>query len=193
MYLSSDFGISSGQRASFSSDNLGWPDFRFFRASGNGNWEASVKLDVGMLEYQLAFVQSMEDLQTVSLELIYSYNFPDAFSLGNVSHFSFDFENIEGVGELLVAKREPGSGEYISVTEPIQVSQPGMFLVPVTQSDLDTVNLLRFTMIPKTSEFSFSLNEIAVIPEPTTWSLLLLGGAPWAWRRVKQLANRKSE
>ncbi len=191
MYLSSDFGNSSGQRASYSSDNLGWPDFRFFRATGDGDWVASVRLDVGMLEYQLASVQNMEALQSVSLELMYSYNFPDAFSLGNVTFFSFGFENVEGIGELITEKREPGSGDYISITNPIQFSQPGTLLLPVTQSDLSGINLLRFTVTPKTSEFSFRLDEISVIPEPTIWSLLLLGGSPWVWRRVKTLASRK--
>lgn len=133
----------------------------------------------------------MEDLQAVSLELIYSYHFPDAFNLGNVSHFSFGFENVEGIGELITEKREPGSGDYISITHPIQFSQPGTLLLPVTQSDLSGINLLRFTVTPKTSEFSFRLDEISVIPEPTTWSLLLLGGAPWVWRRFRATESRK--
>lgn len=97
-------------------------------------------------------------------------------SLLGSSGFEFDFRNVQGAGFLLI---EVG-GETVKTSSSLRVPLigPGTLRVPLdmvnlgTGGSLDAFSALHFDFHAQTTEFSFTLDQIRVVPEPSVLLLL---------------------
>jgi len=112
----------------------------------------------------------------LDLRLAYSQGGP--FSIVGYSAFEFDFSAVTGAGFLII---ELGSATavYGPTTNRINLGGPGVVTVPFSQlnfgtnGSINSFNSLHFTFEAATEEFSISMNEIRVVPEPSVIALVM--------------------
>ena len=123
----------------------------------------------------------------MSLSLVYGG--PDLHSIAGCTEFILGFSELSGVGTLYIELG--GSNGFTGVLR-VDLTGPGELHYPVTGvyegagHTLDSFNVLTFKFESRSSQFSFTLDEIRLIPEPSASVLALAAGAGLlAWRRRK--------
>lgn len=106
------------------------------------------------------------------LSLRMSYRYGGPFSLLGYSAFEFDISALSGSGSLIV---ELGSqSTYRPTANRIALTGPGTVSVPFSElnfgsnGSIESFSALHFTVEAETEEFSMTLDEIRVVPEPST-------------------------
>ena len=112
------------------------------------------------------------------------------FSVSGASGFEVDFPLVQGSGFLLIElgiKSNPFGPDKVR----IPVNQPGTIFVPIESVNIgapwtaESFLSSRFVFEAKSAEFSFILDEIRIVPEPTTGILLLTAGIWYLSRRKR--------
>jgi hypothetical protein len=121
---------------------------------------------------------SSNTLRPLDLRMSYSQGGP--FSILGYSAFELDFSSVTGAGFLIIELGSEtaiyGPSAYrISINNPGTVSVPFSNLNFGTNGSINSFNALHFTFEAATEQFSMSLNEIRVVPEPSSFLLFLVG------------------
>jgi len=125
----------------------------------------------------------------LNLDLIYAGGGP--YNISGCTDFILGFSELSGVGSLYV---ELGASSEIAGIHRVDLTGPGDVFFPVTDVringglGLDSFNVLRFIFEARSTEFSFTLDEIRLVPEPSAALLAVAAGAGLLARR-----RRKSE
>ena len=96
----------------------------------------------------------------------------------------FDFTSVTGTALLDVQV----NNQNVDAMIPVTFDSSGQLLYPLSNiaaNDLSSISDISFKVTPQSDTFSFSLNEVSVVPEPSTLVLFLLGGAGVFWLRRK--------
>ena len=127
----------------------------------------------------------------LSLNLRYTDGGP--FSLLGQSEFVLDFSSLTGTGSLIVElgrSNTPGPS-----TLRVDLNSAGEVVVPFSQWNIESgetisdFSALHFTFEAVSEQFSFTLNEINAVPEPSGVLLLSLGGLVSVTRRKRTVTS----
>lgn len=113
----------------------------------------------------------------LNLRLGYRMISPLPFSFSGYSALEFDFSAMSGTGHLIV---ELGSGSdiYGPETHRILLNEPGTVLVPFDQlnfgagGSVDSFLFMHFAFEAASEQFSFTLDEVRAVPEPSSAALM---------------------
>jgi hypothetical protein len=159
------------------------------------NWTASLAPETGGIDYSVIIDPPQASPRTF-LGIRY-INDEGPFDFSGFDSFEIKYTNYSGKGELLGFL---GSFPTFGVEFSKPFDESGSISIPISQlgtpEQIRSSQQLEFRFIVSqdrfgVSEFGINIQEISIVPEPTTWSLLLLGGAPWVWRRFRAMASRK--
>jgi len=120
----------------------------------------------------------------LSLQLVYGGGGP--YDISDESYFILGFSQLSGVGSLYV---EVGSSSEPEGLLRLDLTAAGDLWYPVSgvrENSIHTVNsfnVLRFIFEARSPEFSFTLDEIRLVPEPSAALLGLAAGAGLLTRR----------
>lgn len=148
---------------------------------GLGDWSAVSTLGSGFVDYD---VQSILPAgRPFGLFLSYTRS-SGSFSLLGYDAFLLDFSAVSGSGmlEIFVDSSDTNSVVQIPITSAgvLEYSFDNM-----AAGSLGNISSLTINIVPDSSPFSFRLNEVSIIPEPSTLFLILLGGLG-VFRRGRQ-------
>jgi hypothetical protein len=120
----------------------------------------------------------------LAIELIYSGGGP--YNISSCTSFILGFSEMSGVGSLYV---EVGSSDGLTGEHRVDLTGQGdvNFSVPNVKPNnihsVDSFDILRFVFEARSTDFSFTLNEIRLVPEPSGTLLLAAGFGLFAQRR----------
>ncbi|MGJ8695688.1 MAG: hypothetical protein ACSHYF_05175 [Verrucomicrobiaceae bacterium] len=103
--------------------------------------------------------------------VVMGYNGGGPLSLLGYTGFEFDFVNLTGEGTLVTGL---GFSGVISDSRPRTIIEEGTLFVPLENAifghndSLDSFGFIGFTFEARTEQFSFELEEIRIIPEPSS-------------------------
>ncbi len=123
----------------------------------------------------------------LSLQLVYAGGGP--YNITGCTDFILGFSQLSGVGSLYV---QLGSAEGTAGIHRVDLTAPGdvLFSVPDVKlspgQPLDGFDVLRFVFEARSTEFSFTLDEIRLVPEPSGALLALVAGAGLLARRRRR-------
>jgi PEP-CTERM motif len=109
----------------------------------------------------------------LGLDLIYWGSGPH--DITSYTGFMLGFTELSGSGTLYV---EVGGEEGFGIVNRLEIPGAGDFFYPLsrvyenTGASLDSFRVLKFTFEARTTEFSFTLDEIRLVPEPGSAALL---------------------
>ncbi len=159
------------------------------------NWNASLVPSVSGISYSVSIDPPQTSPRTY-LGIRYIKE-TGLFDFNNNDYFEIRYDNLVGQGSLYgFLELTPVFNNQFS--KPLDGS--GLATFPISQlgtpDQLNNSQQLEFRFIVSqdrfgVSEFGINIQEISIVPEPTTWSLLLLGGSPWVWRCFGSMASRK--
>jgi hypothetical protein len=162
---------------------------RYVAFSGNGTETTVMSSILSPSSETLEFSSngaSMSIIFPLSLSLIYSGG--DPHSISNDGEFILGFSELSGVGTLYI---ELGGSLGLEGVTRVDLIGPGELCYPVSSvyagagHSLDAFNVLTFRFEARSPEFSFTLDEIRLIPEPSTSLLALAGAAGLLTRRLR--------
>lgn len=151
---------------------------RFAVGSGASVWSASVSSVTGLFSYSV-------DLRSVSPTSSFglSYSRPiGTFSLLSYDAFRLTVVDVVGSGRLhVIFAGVPEDGA------PLPIDGPGEYAYPFSNigigPPLDQLSSVTFWLFPESTDFSITIDQIAVVPEPGAEILALLGLAAFSVRR----------
>ena len=155
-------------------------DTRIVDGFGVGTWSVSLASSSGSLNYSVTEILSGQG--TTRFGMNFRYERAGAIDLLGYSAFSLDFTNVTGTALLEVFVNNQNAGAMIPVT----LDSSGQLVYPfanLAANDLSAIADISFRVIPQSDTFSFALNEVAVVPEPSALILCLFGAAGVFWRR----------
>ncbi len=153
-------------------------DHRFGLGAGVKDWGAILNTTDGNLSYSVNLRGAPNGDNWFGLSYTSSQGL---FSLAGVDGFSVNITNMVGEGELLVFF---GSNPEDSVSVPTVTGQLRYPLSNITTyGSLDDLYRLEFRFIAKTADFSITLDEITLVPEPSTVALAGIAAAGLLRRR----------
>ncbi len=124
-------------------------------------------------------IDGQSNLASRPLDLRLQYSGGGPFSLLGYNAFEFDFSNLAGSGFLIAELGGGSTAVYGPSTNRISLSSSGVTTVPFsalnfgTTGSIDSFTSLHFTFEADTEQFSMTLNEIRVVPEPSVIALLM--------------------
>lgn len=145
---------------------------------GIGTWNVSLAPSSGVLDYSVTDIIAGQGTSRFGMSIRYSGTGTVGF-LG-YDAFRFDFTSVTGAALLQVYVNNQNGGAMI----PLTLDSSGPLLYPfsnIAANDLSSISDIIFRVIPQSDTFSFSLNEVSVVPEPSALFLFLLGGAGIFW------------
>ncbi len=155
-------------------------DRRRVYGSSLGTWSVSLSPSSGSLNYSITDIPSGQSAR-LGMSIRYSGNTVD---LLGYDAFLFDFTSVTGTALLDVQL----NNQNVDAMIPVTFDSSGQLFYPLSNiaaNDLSSISDIIFRVIPQSDTFSFSLNEVSVVPEPSALVLFLLGGAGIFWLRRK--------
>jgi hypothetical protein len=128
----------------------------------------------------LSFVVEGQPITTNRLDLRIHYSQGGPFSILGYNAFEFDFSALTGTGALIVELGR-GSAIYGPETHRIPLESPGLVSVPFSElnygagGSVEQFFAIHFVFEANTDQFSFTLDEIRLVPEPGSFQLAVLG------------------
>lgn len=142
---------------------------RTIAGDGLPNW--TVTLSQGLLNFNVNQVDASRG--RTHLDLIYSLS-SGTFSLTSYDAFAVDLFNVVGIGELVLSVNR-GAGDDIR----IPINGSGTLISPFsnvrTSQSLDSLTVISFGFSSISDDFSLSIDNVRVIPEPSSFLLLFIG------------------
>ncbi|HWB07281.1 MAG TPA: PEP-CTERM sorting domain-containing protein [Verrucomicrobiales bacterium] len=117
------------------------------------------------------------------------YSAGGPYSISGCTNFILGFSELSGVGTLYV---EFGSSDGFTDEHRVDLTGPGEVFYSVADAKpnsvhtMDAFNVLRFVFEARSTNFSFTLDEIRLVPEPGAGMLLLSAGVLSLRRRKRQ-------
>ncbi|MDB6072324.1 MAG: hypothetical protein JWL81_3495 [Verrucomicrobiales bacterium] len=157
----------------------GFLDDRLARGAGVKDWSATLNITTNQLLYSVNLRGVPDGANWFGLAY---RSVSGPFSLLGFDSVSLKIDNVVGTGDLLVFVGEtPGASLLIPITGSGVLNYPISNIV--TGYPLDAVPQLQFRFIAKTADFSISLDEITLVPEPSTVALAGIAAAGLLRRR----------
>ena len=149
-----------------------------------GEAYASLSPPSGTLNYTVALRGSPPQSYGIFFNLNYSNSDGSNFSLLGFDSIVVNISGLVGAGEFRAFRN---SSPNTSILVPITAT--GDLVYPLSNisggMDLDSYGTLSFQFFPRSNDFSITLDEITLVPEPS--AILLLGwGGIWMMRRRRQ-------
>ena len=136
----------------------------------NWDWRADLNPPPG------SFFFNADRLQTGGrvLRLSLNYDSTSSFSLSGYRAFELDLRAVTGKGlmEIIIASSDASQRIQVSIDSPGTVSYP---FENLAASSLESLNRLSVHFFPEADDFSFTLDEIRVVPEPSGSLMVVLG------------------
>jgi hypothetical protein len=181
-----DFLLQNGGDDFWDSDdtriNSPFTERRRVYGGGLGTWSISLEPSSGMLDYSVTEILAGQGTSRFGMTIRYSGTGTVGFL--EYDAFQFDFTSVTGTALLQVEVNNQNFDEMIPVT----IDSSGELLYPfsnIAANDVSSISDIFFRVTPQSDTFSFSLNEVSVVPEPSALVLFLLGGAGVFWLRRK--------
>lgn len=124
-------------------------------------------------------IDGQSTLASRPLDLRLQYSGGGPFSLLGYNAFEFDFSNLSGSGFLIVELGGGSTAVYGPSTNRISLNTSGVTTVPFsalnfgTSGSIASFTSLHFTFEADTEQFSMTLNDIRVVPEPSVIALAM--------------------
>jgi hypothetical protein len=134
-------------------------------ARGPGRWTATLNPSDGFLRYEV--VTTLESPVGSLLYLTYYPAAGETINLLGQDTFLLTFSGLTGQGDL-----QFGAGVRLPLTASGEVLYPFSYLT--ASLDLSALPALQFEFYPTSADFSFTLNEISVIPEPSAMMFIAI-------------------
>ena len=178
------FTISSPGNSNPSDETVNLPlaQHRSAALSSNGTngtvMSGALNSSTGKLNF-LTSGTSISSIFPLSLQLVYAATLSTQ-SIAGCTDFILGFSELSGVGTLYV---EMGSSNGPSGTYRMDLTGPGNVFFPVSGvrlnpgHTLDAFTVLRFVFEARSPQFSFTLDEIRLVPEPSASVLALAAAA----------------
>jgi hypothetical protein len=148
-------------------------DTRRVEGLGLGDWSAVLTLGSGFIEYDVQEI--IPAGRPFGLFLSYTRN-ASSFSLLGFDAFLLDFSAVSGNGMLEIYL---DSSETNSVVK-VPITSAGVLEYSfdnLAAGSLENIDRMTISISPDSSPFSFRLNEVSVVPEPSALILTLFGVA----------------
>jgi|GEM_PF-1693881 len=149
--------------------------------SGLGDWSAVLTLGSGFVEYNVREI--IPAGRPFALFLSYSRS-EGRFSLLGSDSFLLDFSAVSGSGILEIFLDSSDTNSVVQVP----INSAGVLeysFANMAAGSLENINSVTISITPDASPFSFQLNEVALVPEPSALLLTLLG-AVGVFRRKRK-------
>lgn len=175
------FEIGTGNPQSHSRDPItsDLVDQRWVVGDGLRPWRASVDVVAGVFTYSVDLMDGVTPFNNIVLE--YS-GFTGSSRLLGYDAFRLTVLGVVGSAQLYAALGGTPGPEFS-----LLIDRPGEYVYPFSGIEghppLDQVGLVSFWFYPETTDFSVTIDEIAVVPEPGAEVLALLGLVGFALRR----------
>jgi len=124
----------------------------------------------------------------LAIQLIYSSGGP--YDITSYSGFILGFSQLSGMGNLYmeVGSSDGTVGEHrLRLTGPGDVFYSVADIKPNSIHTVDSFNILRFIFEAQSPQFSFTLDEIRLVPEPSKTGLVLCAGGLLLSRRSRMV------
>jgi hypothetical protein len=151
---------------------------RFVKGTGEDFWHVSMPSGSGELTYSTNASGGL-----AGFDVLTRYRFrSEHYDILTYDAFVLDFTRVSGRGtlEILVESQDVA----------VSVEAPGLLRVSLEMfenpGEFNDVGYVIFTFRPVTPEFSFTLAEISLVPEPSAFLLALAGGCAPACRRRRR-------
>ncbi|MGJ8724794.1 MAG: PEP-CTERM sorting domain-containing protein [Roseibacillus sp.] len=125
------------------------------------------------------------------LDFRVSYKIGEPFSLLGSTAFELDLSAFSGAGFLVVELGGGDTGFYGPNANRIALNGPGTLTVPFSElnfspgSTIDSFSSTRFVFEAESEQFSLTLDEIRVVPEPSSFLFLSLAGLFGVTKRLR--------
>lgn len=146
---------------------------------GQPSTSMSSTLDTGSGNLSFS-VDGTSNISSRPLDLRMSYSQGGPYDISGFSAYEFDFTSLSGSGFLIV-ELASSSSNYERLTTRIDLNSAGTLTVPFDSvnfgagGSLDSFPATHFVFEAETEQFSFVLDEVRVVPEPSPMLLLGLG------------------
>jgi len=153
-------------------------------AWGNCTWSVTLPPDSGVLTYVVAEILAGQGGTRFAMGIEY-INTSGGWSFLGYDALVFDFTSVTGEGLLEIFVSDQDFGAMVRRS----VAAPGLLVYPLEDlaaSDLGALSRMSVRVIPQSETFSFSLNEITVVPEPSILMMLLSVAFVFCGRRVRR-------
>jgi hypothetical protein len=146
---------------------------RFTSGSGVKDWHATLATGSGILAYTLNLRGDPTDKSNY-LDLSYSRN-SGGFSILGYEAFSLSITNLVGQGEIMAYSGGMANGISMPITGTGEMVIPYSMLNMI--APLGDLSSLHFRLLGLSSDFSVTLDRIALVPEPGSLGLFAGGMA----------------
>ena len=157
------------------------------RARGEGvkDWNATLNPISGSLTYTVNLRSAPNGDNWFNLN--YSSSSGTTNLLG-VDGITLNIAGMQGLGDLVVFFGDtPGNNLLIPISGPGNLTYAVSNIL--TGHPLDEIPQIQFRLIARTADFSVTLNEISLVPEPSTVALAGLSSAVLLRRRRRETTN----
>ena len=147
----------------------------------------------GTLSLSIQGLSTATDLTPLHLDLRYlpqtGTDPLPTYSLAGYSGLVFDFTDVQGTGALIVELGGQSAANYGPQAHRVPIIAPGEIMVPNellnfgTGGSIGSFPAMHMRFEAATEQFSFTLNEIRLVPEPSTFVLMLVGALGMLARR----------
>lgn len=138
--------------------------------------QATLNSSIGILSFEV----DGTSLDSRPLELALTYAPGGPFSLLGYDALVFDFASVSGSGFIIVELGSP-SDTYGPEVPRVPIDSAGSITFPFSEltfgtgGSVDSFNALQITFEAETEQFSFTLNEVRAVPEPSAVYLAGIG------------------
>jgi hypothetical protein len=169
----------------FDVENGQFPFVNRRRVTGNGNpeWRASLDASIGILRYEVE--PRVPPNELTHLVLDYRNANSALFNIADYEAFELQIPELTGSGYLRVTV----NGMLTTNSLPELITQPGVLYYPfanmVQHAYENPVISVQFYFFALNGDFSVGVDQIAVVPEPTSVFLLMSATVMFAMRRSR--------
>jgi hypothetical protein len=157
------------------------------------SFSSSIDTNSGLLHFRTTGGAS---LPTCPLKLTVAYLGEQMYDISSAGGFILGVTQISGTGTLSI---EVGGEEAFSALNKVNLTGPGEFFYPLskvhenTGFSLEAFNILIFKIEANSPDFSITLDEIRLVPEPGAATLSAAALAIAALRRNRRRARRRQQ
>ena len=175
---------SGGQQLARSDISSPLVSRRRVQASGIGPWSVDLVSGSGVLNCDVADTGPPQGQHGFFGIDFYYTAAGNPWSLSGYDAIIFDFLEVTGMARLHVRLHPSDPVQII----PVAVVSAGELFYPIANTgttNLDEIAGMQVFLIPESDTFSFSLNEIVAVPEPSIAVLLLVSSAGFLRKRTE--------
>ena len=186
-YTSGAFSISNATPISDNSTIVSpLSNNRWVRGAGSINWSSSVDAALGSLSYTLTLPRGDAPSPSTLLDITYSST-SENLNLFGYNAFVLNVSEVSGIGIVYAFE---GVSSTLSGVVSVAFNGSGDLVIPFENMNaVNTVNpsAVTFRIVPQSADFSVTLSNITVIPEPSVALLAMLSASSFLVRRSPRI------